>query len=177
MLVPSLYQFFRRQVQHGFGERGLAEPATVDYVSDILARFAETSALYPIQDADGASLEYIAQFLAEYQRAQGGDQAPENRPRQAAIVRHLGEYTLFMSGLFRERLQARGQLGYYMDHGRSAFWQSADFERNPGRAQLFRRLYFNFERISGALDYVRRVQFPLKTVPSKDAPLLAMWRT
>lgn len=173
MLVPSLYQFFRRHIQQGFGERGLAEPATVDYVSDVLTRFAQTSALYALRDATGAPLEHIAKILAEAEPA--AEDARPNRARRASVMRYLGEYTLFMSGLFRERVQARGQLSYYMDHGRSAYWQSADFEMNPRRAQLFRSLYTEFERVSGALDYVRREKFPM-TPALTDTPLAALWR-
>ncbi len=178
MLVPTLYQFFRRHLQQGFKEHGLTpEPATVEYISDILTRFAGTSNLYPVRNAEGRPLEHVAQFLMECRRAQGLEETPADRSRQVLLTRHLGEYALFMSGLFRERLQAHGQLNYYMDHGRSAFWQSADFEANQKRAQLFRRLYFNFERISGTLDHIRRAQFPMKSIPSREAPLIALWRS
>ncbi|HLQ24428.1 MAG TPA: hypothetical protein VK138_00960 [Acidiferrobacterales bacterium] len=178
MLVPTLYQFFRRHIQQGFKEHGLAaEPATVEYVSDILTRFARTPNLYAVHDADGAPLEHLGQFLIEYRRAQGLEEAPADRSRQVLLTRHLGEYALFMSGLFREHLQARGQLGYYLDHGRSAFGQSADFEANPKRAQVFRRLYLNFEPISGTLNYIRRAQFPMKSpVLALESPLVALWR-
>ncbi|MHB1585570.1 MAG: hypothetical protein ACYCRH_02500 [Acidiferrobacteraceae bacterium] len=170
----TLYQFFHRQIEHGFGKKGIAEPATVDYVSDVLTRFAHTSALYPLSDSE-RSLESVAQFLMEHQRAQ--ETQPPDHSRQVLIMRHLGEYTLFMCGLFRERLQAKGQLRYYRDHGRSAFWQSADFEHNPGRARVFRRLYFDFERVSNAIDYIRTDQFPLASRgPALEGPLTAVWR-
>lgn len=175
MLVPSLYQFFRRHIQQGFRERGLAEPATVDYVSDMLARFTDTAALYAIRDDRGVPLEHIAKLLVEARRTEGDDDSRPNPSRHAFILRHVGEYTLFMSGLFRERVQARGQLSYYMDHGRSAYSQTANFEVNPRRAQVFRNLYSNFERVSGALDYIRRVKFPMNAAAS-DTPLAPLWR-
>lgn len=175
MLVPTLYQFFRRHVQRGFGEHGITEAATVDYVSDMLARFADTSALYPLRDRDDEPLERVAQFLVELQRAQGwGEDAPD-RGREVALTRHLAEYALFMSGLFRDRLQARGQLAYYANHGRSAFRQSADYERNGKRAQVFRRLYFDFDRAARSLDHIRRAQFPLPSA-TENGPLVALWR-
>lgn len=176
MLSPTLYQFFRRHLQHAFGERGLAEPATVDYVSEVLTRFAYTPELYAVKDTDGIPLEHIAQFMLELRRAQGDDDRAADSPRQALITRHVGEYSLFMSGLFRERLAARGQLNYYLDHGRSAYWQTADFEPNPRLSQVFRRLYFNLEKISGALDHMRRVQFPLDAATHAAAPAQALWR-
>lgn len=165
----TLYQFFHRQVQHGFGARGITEPSTVEYVSDLLTRFAHTSALYAATNDGQQPLETIAQFLYAWRRAQEHGETGG----QALIMRHLGEYTLFMSGLFRDRIKSRGQLNYYLDHGRSAFWTSAGFERNPRQARLFRRLYFDFERVSNALDHIRRDQLPL----SREAvnPLAAMW--
>lgn len=176
MLVPTLYQFFRRQVQRGFGEHGIAEAATVDYVSEMLARFAHTSTLYPFRDRDDEPLERVAQFLLELQHTQEwGDGRGPDHAREVAITRHLAEYALFMSGLFRDRLQARGQLAYYVDHGRSAFRRSADYERNGKRAQVFRRLYFDFDRAARSLDHMRRAQFPLHAAPD-TGPLVALWR-
>lgn len=173
MRVPSLYQFFRRQLQYGFGQQGMAEPATVDYVSDLLARFAYTRALYLVRNADGLPLENIAGMLTEWRAAQGGMDAPRDRARETLVVRHIGEYTLFMSGLFRERVRARGQLDYYLAHGSSAFRYCAALEHHPGRAHLFQRLHADFRRISGALDHMRRCQFPMA---SASSPLAAWWQ-
>jgi hypothetical protein len=174
MLVPTLYQFFRRQVQQGFGEQGIAEPATVDYVSDVLTRMAHTAALYPLRDAEGTPLERIAQFLLEWQRADGLDGERADRSRQALITRHLAEYTLFMSGLFRDRLQARGEVTYYMEHGRSAFRQSAHYESNYKRKQVFRRLGTDFTRVANTLDHMRRVQLPMDSATA--GCVAALWR-
>ncbi|MHB1527880.1 MAG: hypothetical protein ACYDDA_11735 [Acidiferrobacteraceae bacterium] len=169
----TLYQFFHRQIENGFGKKGISEPATVDYVSDVLTRFARTSALYALTDGE-RPLETVAQFLIEHQRTE--ETQPPDRSRQVLIMRHLGEYTLFMCGLFRERLQSNGQLSHYRDHGRTAFWQSADFEHNPHRARVFRRLYFDFERVSNAIDYIRTEQFPVAPYGQKISPLTAVWR-
>ncbi len=176
MLAPNLYQFFQRQVQQAFGAQGLDQPGTVEYVSEVLTRFADASELYALRDTNGAPLEYIAQMLCEREKAEG-DGARGDRSRQVSITRHVGEYTLFMSGIFRERVEKAGRLKYYLEHGRSAYWQSADFEINPKRAQVFRRLYFNLEKISNALDYIRRVQLPLDIErPERNTPLVAVWR-
>lgn len=175
MLAPSLYHFFRRHVHQAFSERGLDEPGTVDYIADVLARFAHTPALYALLDEKGVPLERIAQMLMELRRAQGMD-GPPDRSRQALVTRHIGEYTLFMTGFFRERLEARGELSYYIDNGRSAYWRSADYEINARRAQVFRRLYFKLDRVAGALDHARRAQFPIATTQNTKNPLVALWR-
>jgi len=169
MRLPSLYQFFRHQVSHGFHRHGITEPATVDYVSDILARFAQARQFHALRDADGRSIEHIVDMLEAWRKAHG---AAVSHGRY--ILRHLGEYTLFMSGIFRERLTARGELDYYLAHGSSAYWRCADRELNPRQQQVYRHLHQDFGRISNTLDDMRREQFPLP--PSTDNMLTALWR-
>lgn len=169
-MTPTLQQFFHRHIQHGFKRAGLDEPATVDYVSDLLTRFARTEALYPLRDDEERPLTTLVQFLVAQRAAQ-----EEDRIHKIMVVRHLAEYTLFMSGFFRDRLRARGQLSYYADHGRTAFGQSADFEKNTGKARTYWRLQQNFARVAEALDEIRRGQLPLSP-DTFDQPLTALWR-
>lgn len=157
MQLPSLQQFFRHQLQQSFNTHGLNGGQTVDYVADVLGRFAYTRLMYAVRDAEGRPMEYIVDMLMALQ---SDDSTRRNTARQGTIMRHIGDYTLFMSGLFRERVSARGELDYYMAHGRTAFWRSADYEINPAQRHTFRRLYEDFEPISNVLDYLRRVQLP-----------------
>ena len=173
MRLPSLQQFFRHQLQQAFRARGLKQTSTIEYVSEVLARFGHSRLFYALRDAEGQPLEYIVDMLAAWQEAQEG---VRDRARERAIANHLGDYTLFMSGLFRDRLAARGELGYYVANGRSAFWRSADFEPDPGRRETYRRLYQDFSPISDILDYLRRVQFPLHGRAGSDNLLAAYWR-
>lgn len=175
MRIPSLQQFFHRQVQQGFGRHGLAQPATVEYVSDVLTRFAHSRALYAIHGRDDRPIEHIAGLVMEWRNAQGEMDMPANRGREALVLRHIGEYALFMSGLFRARLAARGQLGYYLSHGRSAYWQCATRESNPRQARVFEELHRDFERVAQALDDMRTTQWPLHTT-APVSPFLALWR-
>jgi hypothetical protein len=149
MRLPSLYQFFRHQVGHGFHRHGITEPATVDYVSDILTRFAQVRQLYALRDANDQPLEYIVDMLETWHMAQGGAGSPG---RGRFILRHIGEYTLFIS----------------------AYWRCADFEVNPRQRQVYWHLHQDFGRISSTLDNMRREQFPLP--PSADSVLTAFWR-
>ncbi|HEX7044540.1 MAG TPA: hypothetical protein VF203_07990 [Burkholderiales bacterium] len=176
MRLPSLQQFFRHQLHHAFRTCGLSENGTVDYVSEVLARFAHTRLFHALRDAEGRPLEYIVDMLAAWQQAQESATGRRDYARERAIARHIGDYTLFMSGLFRERLRARGELEYYISHGRSAFWRSADYEVNPARRETYRRLYHEFNPISDILDYLRRVQLPLQGRAGSTNLLAAYWR-
>ena len=176
MLTPTLSQFFRRQIMHGFGKRGLAEPDTVEYVSDILTRFSLTRELYAIRSKQGQALEHLIDLQTEWRRAQGWDDGIANRVRQRQVLRHIGEYSLFMSGIFRDRLVSRGQLSYYIANGSSAFWHCADHEHhNSKRHLLFRRLYYNFTNIANALDIMRSNNFASRPLPALIDPGNSLW--
>lgn len=174
MQAPGLYPFFRRHVQHGFGERGLAQPALVDYVSDLLARFARVSAAFPFRDADGRPIETLAGLLLARQAELDAKRPAPALAREQLFLRHLADYALFMSGLFRERLAARGQIGYYREHGRSAFARCARLEADPQRARVFHRVSHDFAPISDALDDLWHRRLPL---PAREtSPLAALWK-
>ena len=172
MHVPGLYPFFHRHVQRGFGEQGLAQPALVDYVSELLTRFAKSSALFPFQHSDGRPVETIAGLLMA---SLTGDTARPSQARETLVLHHLADYALVMSGVFRERLTVRGQIGYYRDHGRDAFARCARLEANPQRAVVFRRVSHDFEPISNALDRLWRRRLPV-TPGAELSPLAALWR-
>lgn len=176
MRLPSLQQFFRHQLQQGYRSRGLSETGTIEYVSEMLARFAHSRSFHALRSADGRPLEYIVDMLASWQDAQtAAGRGRRDFARERTVTRHIGDYTLFMSGLFRERLKARGELRYYVEHGRSAFWRSADYEPNPAQRRTYQQLYEDFNPISDLLDYLRRVQLPLSGRAAPDNPLAAYW--
>lgn len=176
MRVPSLHQFFRHQLQPGFRAGGIDEPATIDYVSDVLARFAETRVLYAVAGADGKPLQYIVDFLAERQRAEGGDGGRADYARARTLTRHLGEFALFMSGMFRERLVRRGELPYYLAQGAGAYWNCADVELHPTRRRVYRQMHGHFRDIADALDGLRRTRLPLAPASTPD-PVAAFWHS
>jgi hypothetical protein len=173
MHVPGLYPFLRRHVQQGFGEQGLAQPALVDYVSELLTRFARVNAVFPFHSTDGRPIETIAGLLMAWQAEMGGVTA--GRTRETLVLHHIADYALFMSGVFRDRLKYRGQITYYRDHGRSAFARCARIEPNPQRAAVLRRVCHDFEPISNALDQLWHRRLPV--APTADlSPLAALWR-
>ena len=79
--------------------------------------------------------------------------------------RHIGDYTMFMTGCFRERVERMAGTGYYVDQGRRAYRFVSEHARVRAGAGAppYRRLAEHFERYAGALDYTRRVHF-------RDAP-------
>lgn len=174
MLIPGLYPFFHRHLQQGFGEYGLDQPALVDYVSDLLTRFVRVNSLYALRDADGRPIETMAGFLLAQQTAINDPPTARAPVRETLVLRHMADYALFMSGLFRERLKHRGQIGYYREHGRNAFARCARLEANPNRARLLHRMGHDFEPISDALDVVWHRRLPFSATDT-TSPLAALW--
>ncbi len=170
MSTPTLRQFFRHQLARGFERCGLAVPQALDYVSDMLSRFAHTRALYPLKDGTGRPLDRLADMQSVRQQV-GHETGRE-------VLRHIGEYALFMSGLFRERVSARGELEYYFAEGAGAYSGCAAHEQNPTHRQLYRRVCHQFRVISGALDQVRQEDWPLDAapLPASETLLQAFWR-
>ena len=155
---PDLRAFFARLVLPGFAELGIADRAVSDYVIDLLARFARTDQLYRIRDARGQQIETIAEMLVELAR----QHEPERRwsfDRAVEIHRHIGDYALFSSGLFRAWVEWQGLGDYYCEQGRAAYAAAAEMAQLSygEEARLLRALGEGFEHLAGALDYVRKV--------------------
>ena len=95
----GLRHFFREMVHPSFRTLGLGHGAMVDYVTDLLARFACTDQLYRPRAASVQRLETIAGMLLELTR-RWDSPTPYNFDRNIEIRRHCGDCALFMSGLF-----------------------------------------------------------------------------
>jgi len=175
MQIPGLYSFFRRHIQNGFDEQGLAQPALVDYVSELLTRFARVNVLFPFHTTEGHTIETITGLLMALQVEQGNDNRKLGRARESLVLHHIADYALFMSGVFRDRLKYRGQITYYTEHGRNAFARCARLEPNPQHAAVLRRVSHEFEPISDALDRVWHRRLPVAS-NAELSPLAALWR-
>lgn len=154
----ALRSFFHRLVLPGFTSLGIADREVTEYVVDLLTSFARTDQLYRVRDMRGQSLETIAEMLVEL----GRQRQPERHwsfDREMDIRRHIGDYALFTSGLFRTWVERQGLGGYYLEQGRKAYGAAAELAQLgfASQARLFGTLEEQFEHLSGGLDYVRKV--------------------
>src|SRR3989304_2897033 len=101
----SLRRFFDRVVHRSFGAPPPRDAPPADYVSALLTRFARTETLYPAGALPGQRLESVVDLLLEIRRAWDADSPHFNPVRERELRRHIGDYTLFMIGLFRERVE------------------------------------------------------------------------
>jgi hypothetical protein len=117
------------------------------YVTGLLVDFAHTDNLYRVRDAQGRRVEYLFDMQLESQR---GD-AAHTRDTQ----KHLGDYALFIVGMFPESLQRRRRAispSYYVTQGKQAYTTVSEMDSPRPSAALFRKLAAHFETCVWALN-------------------------
>jgi hypothetical protein len=161
----ELRRFFGQAVGASFRDLGLDTDDPVSaYLADLLTRFARTERLFPPGLAV-SRLETVVDILLDAQAAWQGEGAAFRPEREVAARRHLGDFTLFMTGIFPERVERVADTGYYVVQGKRAYRFVAEHDRASSRPRLravapvYGRLSERFEHYAGALDYARRVHF------------------
>jgi hypothetical protein len=160
----ELRRFFDRAVHASFHDLAMRDEPVIDYLADLLTRFARTEQLFP-PGVTMPRLERVVDLLLEAQAAWDDQAAHFGPERELSVRRHIGDYTLFMTGVFRERVQRLASTDYYVSQGRRAYRFVSEHGRATSGAQaresapLFARLAERFEHYAWALDYARRVHF------------------
>ncbi len=154
-----LRRLFAGLAEHTFLDRlGIGDPPLIDYLSLLLSRFIHIDAIYRLCDTRGRRLEEVADMLLEAQAL-----PPEGRTRRE-IYRHIGDFTLFWTGLYPEALgKLRSALTKdhfvdYCEQGKRSYYIASTFEDEPYReeAVVLRRLSTEFELCAYGLNEVRR---------------------
>jgi hypothetical protein len=156
-----LARFFDRVTRQAFSDLALDDPPAARYLADLLTRFARTEALAAVQTATARRLDTVVDSLLAIHRAWDLGSGEFNPSQERVLRRHIGDYTLFMTGIFRDHVERLAVTGYYEHEGRRAYRFVSETARVDGQpeAPLFRRLSERFEHYSGALGYARKVYF------------------
>ena len=151
----TLRRFFSGVAEHVFqSQLGVADPPLTDYISDLLMQFVRTEALARVRTATGRPAKYVTEMLAE------ADQRLGDARRE--VHRHIGDYTLYWTGLFPESLRRRrgniDQFDDYCSHGKRAYLIASTIEtdRDDAPGELLERLGHQFEMCAYGLREVRR---------------------
>ena len=156
--AKRLKEFFLAMTRTSFGQLGLADQQVVEYVASVLTDFSASGRWLAMRDAEGRRLTSVVEMLA----AQTG--APQTRGRvlgERELRKYVGDYTLFMSGLFRTFVERGGYLDYYLEEGKRSYQTVSELDvalYRPGFL-MFEELSRSFENYSGALDYMRKCFF------------------
>lgn len=119
----SEHCYFYILVRHVLRRAGIDDRRLADYVAEVLVGFTRSDEATP-RDPDGRPMRYVFEMLAAMQHA-------DDRTR-FLIQAHLGNHTLFLTGLFPEHIRWRSDrrgapgLGYYEGMGRSSFKAASD---------------------------------------------------
>jgi hypothetical protein len=137
------------------------DPDVADYVSGILTDFIHIDNLYCIRNARGRRLEEVAEMLVESNPLL--DATSFDRERE--VRKHVGDFTLFFTGLFPEavaslprlRPLSRDNLVDYVAAGKESYAVVAAFNlfEYQHEAPLFRRLSDRFEQCVFGLNQMK----------------------
>src|SRR5438876_2279160 len=157
---PALLSFFLPLTRRTCAELGVGDDTVAAYLAEVLTEFARTDRLYRLRAPGGARLERVVEMLGL------GPPTP-GPPGARAFHRYVGDFALFMSGLFRPFVERGGYLGYYLAEGAHAYARVAALSEGLARGDrlLYGELATRFEHYAGALDYLRQVRFPGPAAP------------
>jgi hypothetical protein len=154
-----LRRLFAGLTEHAFLHTlGLADPRLTDYLSELLSRFVHIDSIYQLCNTAGKRLEEVAEMMIEAEAM-----PPEGRTRRE-VHRHIGDFTLFWTGLYPEALKrlrsvmSRDHFIDYCEQGKRSYYIASTFEEDPYReeAPILRKLSERFELCAFGLHQVRR---------------------
>jgi len=165
MMVPEshpLQQLFLELVSRNFAEGvGLRNQEVSHYVASLLTEFCEAEQLYKVRNAAGRPLDDAGEMLLESDPIYG-DAPSFDRERQ--VRKHIGDYTLFFTGMFPEsinrfRLRRKRMEGFldFIKAGKESYYIVSKFEffEYAKVAPLFAQLSQEFERCVYGLNLVK----------------------
>jgi len=154
-----LRRLFAGLTEHAFlTSIGITDPPLIDYVTELLTRFTHFGAVYRLKGQHGRPLTEVAEMVMEAEEI-----PPEGRTRRE-YHRHIGDFTLFWTGLFPEAVRraetswTRDSFVSYTLQGKRSYLIAATFEADEYREEsaVLKRLGSEFELCAVGLNRVRR---------------------
>lgn len=149
-----LHRLFRGITEYTFAtELGIGDPKLVGYVANLLARFVPSPMIWRLRDGQGRRLTEVTAMIAE------AEAAPD-AGRRCECHRHVGDYTLFWTGVYPEalpKLQGWGSPDRLIDfrrQGKRSYYLASTLDDDE--APVLRRLSDEFELCAFGLSRVRR---------------------
>jgi hypothetical protein len=147
--------------RHYAAEIGIRDSEVVGYVAHLLVEFCDAEQLFKIRDDSGAPLTDVGCMLMKSNPVYGP--APSfDRERQ--VRKHIGDYTLFFTGMFPESLNRirlrRERLESVIDWikaGKESYYVVSKFDcfEYTKVAPMFGRLSDHFEQCGYGLNCVK----------------------
>ena len=156
-----LRRLFQRLVWQTFaGPIGLPDAQLMQYVADLLADFVHFDRVYRLRNLKGKRLEEVAEMLMEGSVLLGASAFQ----REREVHKHIGNYTLFWTGVYPEALQflqaplRKDHFIDYVEQGKKSYYIASTFQEAVYREEwpVLRRLSEEFEICSFGLQMVRQ---------------------
>ncbi len=151
--VPvSAHFYFYVLVRHVLRQTGIEDRSVADYVAELLTQFSREGRAPLVTVAQPNPLEYVFDMLAALQTADD---------HSAFFIRaHIGNHSLFLSGVFPDRIRHRSErrgfpdLKYYEELGRTNYRVASGHRlaRRYDLAPIFGILSERFESTRKALN-------------------------
>ena len=138
----SNYMFFVF-TKYAFESHGIPNPEMEIYVSDLLNNFISVERLYKICEEDNKRHYYITDMLQKARKE------PE---KQYIIHKHIGDFSLFISGIFPRGIQMQKCIdkNFYIYFGKSSYNLASSLGK--GTSTVLGNISKNFETCVEALN-------------------------
>jgi hypothetical protein len=148
-ISPQLY--FYVLTRHVLKKTGIDDRKMSDYIASLLENFSRTARMRSPVDEEGQPIQYLSDMLLALRNAS---------PSQSFLIRaHVGNYSLFITGIFHENVQRRMERGapdfsFYEGLGRSNYRSVAchSVAKTCGLTDTFDALAEHFREIRLALN-------------------------
>lgn len=170
---PNLELFFDRWLTAAFKDIQIFEQTAVNYISTVLTRFAMAEKLYQVERLPELQPKSVVDMLLEAEARSRPSEREFDPFSERELRKHVADYILFMTGIFREYVNDLGILDFYFQEGRKSYRQVYEFDKSLSQphAGVFMKLHANFERYSGGINYMKKVYFDEK-MPQGTPPII-----
>lgn len=153
--------YFYILVRHVFRHSDLQDRAVADYVAEVLSEFSRSERARCVVPGQDKPLDYFFEMLAALKTADD---------RTSFLIRvHIGNHSLFLSGVFPDRIRFRAEargfpdLRYYENVGRTQFRMASDHRlaQRYEVAQIFDTLAERFQTTRLALNDIAERLFSI----------------
>ncbi|MFL5403133.1 MAG: hypothetical protein ACJ8BF_09995 [Gemmatimonadales bacterium] len=161
MLLPSEALFFYVLVRHALRRSDVEDRDLADYLAALLLEFGQRDRAWRVDWNDDQRHRYMVDILADLEATSG--------ERRFKVMAHLGNYALWLAGLFPDYIEARRlrkagpDVSYYDAMGRRGFGLASDhvLADHYGLGAVLRTAAERFPALRSALNGVSdRVLFP-----------------
>jgi hypothetical protein len=168
ILVPGDRLFLYVAVRHSLRAAGVDDRELADYLASLLLTFGQRDRAWRVDHHDDQQHRYLVDILADLERTDG--------TRRFQVMVHLGNYALWLAGLFPDYIAARQarhggpDVLYYDTLGRSGFGMASEhaLADQYGLDAVFRAAADRFVVVRAALNgFSDRFLFPGSATPGR----------